>query len=265
MLDHALRARRVLYPCHNYKHAPVIRTVRKALDEDAIGKVHLVTLQTFRNTHARGVKEWRADWRRERRWSGGGIAMDHGSHTFYLAFDWLGAYPTSITAKMSQMAMPGTAPGAVVDADTEDNFSCAMTFPGGATASAHLTWTAGIRRVLYTLHGSKGAIRVEDDDVEVARMRTSGGETAWDVEKQKVASEWMNTGHGAWFASMLDRFAKTLDEGDFAGREAQASLRCVELIATAYASARAGSRELPLPSGAPASGERHLPDYQTAP
>ena len=32
-----------------------------------IGKVHLVTLQTFRNTHAKGVSEWRPNWRRERR------------------------------------------------------------------------------------------------------------------------------------------------------------------------------------------------------
>ena len=53
MLRHAVRAERVLYPCHNYKHAPVIKAVRAILDAGRIGKVHLVTLQTFRNTHAR--------------------------------------------------------------------------------------------------------------------------------------------------------------------------------------------------------------------
>ena len=42
-----------------------------------------------------------------------------------------------------------------------------MTFPSG-TATAHLTWTAGVRKVIYTIHGERGAIRVEDDDVEVA-------------------------------------------------------------------------------------------------
>jgi len=87
LLDHARRAKRVLYPCHNYKHAPVIKTVRGIIDSGAIGNVSLVTLHTFRNTHARGVSEWRPDWRRERRYSGGGIAMDHGSHTFCRAFD----------------------------------------------------------------------------------------------------------------------------------------------------------------------------------
>jgi len=99
MLRGAARAERVVYPCHNYRHAPVIKAVRAILDSGRIGKVHLVTLQTFRNTHAKGVAGFRPDWRRERRLSGGGIAMDHGSHTFYLAFDWLGGYPTAITAR----------------------------------------------------------------------------------------------------------------------------------------------------------------------
>ncbi len=32
-------------------------------------------------------------------------------------------------------------------------------------AAVHLTWGAGIRKVIYTIHGDKGAIRVEDDDI----------------------------------------------------------------------------------------------------
>jgi len=48
MLECAVAAKRVLYPCHTYKHAPVIRNVRKIIASGAIGKVHLVTLQTFR-------------------------------------------------------------------------------------------------------------------------------------------------------------------------------------------------------------------------
>jgi predicted dehydrogenase len=241
MLEHAQRAKRVVYPCHNYKHAPVIRAVRHALDEGAIGDVRLVTLQTFRDTHAKGVRDWRTDWRRERRWSGGGIAMDHGSHTFYLAFDWLGAFPSAITAKMSQ------APGY----DTEDNFTCTMSFPNGAVASAHLTWTAGVRRVLYTIHGTLGAIRVEDDEVEIAirsAATAAGGKSRWEIDKQHAASAWMDAGHAGWFASMFREFAAAIDQGDFVGQEAESSLRCVELISTAYASARQSCRELPLPA-----------------
>jgi predicted dehydrogenase len=242
MLDHAIRARRVLFPCHNYKHAPVIRAVRRVLDSGIIGKVNLVTLHTFRNTHARGVAEWRPDWRRERRYSGGGIAMDHGSHTFYLAFDWLGGYATSITAKTTSTS----------GFDTEDNLACTMTFSEGL-ATAHLTWTSGIRKVIYTLQGSHGAIRVEDDDVEVCVMKRSadaagGGSVSWERTRESIASEWMDAGHSVWFASLFAEFHAAIVAQDYAGRAVTDSVRCVELIDAAYASARDSSREQALPS-----------------
>jgi predicted dehydrogenase len=214
----------------------VIKAVRRILDAGTIGPVSLVTLHTFRNTHARGVTEWCPDWRRERRVSGGGIAMDHGSHTFYLAFDWLGAFPTAITARMSTL-------GAF---DTEDNLSCSITFPAGM-ATAHLSWTAGMRRVMYTLHGDRGAIRVEDDDVEtVVGQRSADGGIAWETRRERFDSDWMDASHTLWFRSLFEQFAAAVAAGDWAGREAESSLRCVELITTAYASAESGSRELPL-------------------
>ncbi len=241
MASQALEMRRVLFPCHNYKHAPVVKAVRQVLDAGLVGRVRLVTLQTFRNTHAKGVEDWRRDWRREKRFSGGGIAMDHGSHTFYLAFDWIGEYPTSITAKMSALG----------DFDTEDNFACAMTFPS-ATATAHLSWTAGVRKVIYTIHGERGAVRVEDDDVEVAIMNgevlegPAHAPVQWELKKKRIASEWMDASHVGWFRSLLGQFADAVATNDFVSRETEASVRCVELITTAYASALDGSRERPL-------------------
>jgi predicted dehydrogenase len=238
MVVQAREMRRVLFPCHNYKHAPVVKAVRQILDAGLLGKIQLVTLQTFRNTHAKGVDEWRRDWRREKACSGGGIAMDHGSHTFYLAFDWLGAYPTAISAKMSTLG----------DFDTEDNFSCAMTFPEG-TATAHLSWTAGVRKVIYTIHGERGAVRVEDDDVEVAVMNEDAhdvGQAVWEMKKQKIASEWMDASHVGWFRSLFDQFAAAIRTDDFVSRETESSVRCIELITEAYASALDRCRERPL-------------------
>ncbi|MGK5089304.1 Gfo/Idh/MocA family oxidoreductase, partial [Bdellovibrionota bacterium FG-2] len=138
LLERAKRAKRVLFPCHNYKHAPVVKAIREIIDSGRIGRVRSVTLNTYRNTHAKGVTEWKTHWRREKKFSGGGIAMDHGSHSFYLTFEWMKAYPTLVTAKMSNLE-----PGKY---DTEDNFTTVLTFPNGL-AHAHLSWTAGIRKV----------------------------------------------------------------------------------------------------------------------
>jgi predicted dehydrogenase len=231
----AERSKRVLFPVENYRHAPVIVAVRQVLESGLIGPIHDLTLTTFRNTHARGVKEWNESWRRETRFAGGGVAMDHGSHTFYLAFEWLRSYPISITAKMR------TAAGY----DTEDTCIASVTFPTG-TAAVHLTWTAGVRKVIYTLHGERGAIRVEDDDIEVAVMGAPNGRHAWELKTKKVASKWMDAAHAGWFRSMFHDFAAAIDRREIIGRPAIDALRCIELITAAYASAAEGSRERPI-------------------
>ncbi len=240
MLQAAEKAGKVLLPCHTYKHAPVVRAVRKLLDEDRIGKVHLVTLQTFRNTHAKGIPDWNTDWRREFRYSGGGIAMDHGSHTFYLAFDWLGALPTSVTAQM-------TAQG---NWDTEDAYSCTATFPNGGLAMAQLTWTAGIRRVYYTIHGERGAITVQDDDVELCikgeALAGGNGTVTWSYEKIACPSDWMDASHCGWFGSLFAKFQATIASGQAVSSELEQAWTCVHLIESSYKSAQASSLAQPL-------------------
>ena len=232
LLEHAQQAKRVFFPSHNYKHAPVIKTIREVLESGELGAIQLVTLDTFRTTHAKGVAEWQPDWRRARKTSGGGIAMDHGSHTFYLAFDWLASQPTSITAKMSNLA----------GFDTEDNFSCTVTFPTGI-AVAQLTWNAGFRKVIYTLHGANGAIKVEDDEIEIHRQRAHG---VVEVEKRSCASHWMDASHAQWFTTLQAQFLDAIENGQWIGREARDAATCVQLIETAYASARADGRTLSL-------------------
>lgn len=232
MLDHATAAKRVFFPSHNYKHAPVIKAIRRVLESGDLGPIHLVTLDTFRTTHAKGVAEWQPDWRRARKTSGGGIAMDHGSHTFYLAFDWLASQPTAITAKMSNLST----------FDTEDNFSCTVTFPTGI-AVAQLTWNSGFRKVIYTIHGASGAIKVEDDDIEIHRRR-AGGQI--DVERLSAASHWMDASHAEWFKPLQGEFAHAIRTGQWVGQEARDAAMCVQLIETAYTSARADGKQLAI-------------------
>jgi predicted dehydrogenase len=232
VLEAAQRNRRVFFPVHNYKHAPSMRAVREIIDSGRIGAVNLVTLDTFRTQHARGVAEWLPDWRRIRSYAGGGIAMDHGAHTFYLTFDWLGSHPLSITAKMSSQ-------GAY---DTEDNFTCTVTFPTGV-AMARLTWNAAVRKVIYTIHGDTGAIRLEDDDVEVTERSPSGKST---VERSSIASHWGDASHKDWFGAVLDRFAAGIDAHEYVGADARDAVLCVKLIETAYASSRSGCLEMSL-------------------
>jgi predicted dehydrogenase len=243
LVDRARTRGRVVYPCHDHAHAPIVRSVRRVIDSGSIGDVRLVTLQAFRPSHDRGVSEWLPDWRRMRAVSGGGIAMDHGSHAFYLAFDWMDAYPLAIGASVSTIDPSW---------DTEDNLSCTMRFPNGRMASAHLTWSGGMQRMLYTVHGSRGAIRVEDDDIEVIHKKQHGeGEVAWETEAACVASSWMDPSHRSWFESVLAELEIAILRRDLASTRIDDALRCIEVIDASYRSARNGGHEISLRGSEP--------------
>src|SRR5438045_6926230 len=225
----ARKYRRVVFPAHNYKHAPVVKFAGETIRSGRIGNVRAVTLNTFRTTHAKGVKEWNTDWRRDRKISGGGIAMDHGSHSFYLTFAWLGSLPTQVTAKTLTLDRQW---------DTEDNLNCVLTFPNGF-AHTFLTWTAGVRKVVYTLQGTAGALVIDDDDWELTSKGTS--------EKGVIESDWMDASHTRWFNSLFDQFKTAIRDGDFVNRELREAVACIQIIETSYRSNAEGCRELPLP------------------
>jgi len=225
---------RVVFPAHNYKHAPVVKFAREVIESGRIGKVRAVTLNTYRSTHAKGVKEWRTDWRRDHKTSGGGIAMDHGSHSFYLTFEWLGTLPTHVTAKAITLDK---------EWDTEDNLNCVLTFPNGY-AHAFLTWTAGVRKVIYSLQGTDGALVIDDDGWELTTGKNSGKPQ---LEKGVIESDWMDASHTKWFNSLFDQFKIAIDGKDYVNAELREAVGCVQIIETCYRSSASGSRELPLP------------------
>jgi predicted dehydrogenase len=241
MLAAAAKNERVLFPCHNYKHAPVVKVIQDAIDSGRIGEVTSVTLQTFRNTHAKGVKEWRTDWRRDFKTSGGGIAMDHGSHTFYLTFAWLKALPIALTAKAVNLSP---------DWDTEDNLTVSLEFPGKRFAHSHLSWTAGMRKVIYTVQGTKGGVVVNDDEAEITvgfpNTGSHAGTGDHKVERFTIESDWMDASHTKWFNSMFDKFLSSVDRGDYVNDEIRESYACVEIIEKCYLSSEQKSRELDL-------------------
>jgi predicted dehydrogenase len=234
LLQTAARRKVVIFPCHNYKHAPVIHTVREILAAGTIGEVTTATLNTYRPTHAKGVAEWLPDWRRMRRYSGGGIAMDHGSHSFYLMFLFMGAYPTSVAAKAFTVESKW---------DTEDNVAAALTFPRGF-ANVLLTWTAGARKVIYTIQGTKGAITISDDDFELATA--NGPEIK--VEKRTIVSAFNDASHTSWFTSLFESFRAAIENHDYVSRELEEAFLCCHLIERIYDSAAKQCRELPIDS-----------------
>ena len=176
--------------------------------------------------------------------------MDHGSHSFYLTFDWLGSYPTSVTARMSNLEPEKY--------DTEDEFAAVLKFPTGL-AHVHLSWTAGVRKVIYTIRGEKGAIAMEDDHLQIETANGNNGHGSVSaVEEKLIPSHWADASHASWFDPLFDEFRHAIDDRDFAGKDAREAVLCVELINTAYRSARERSRELLLTQSAGLASMIHM-------
>ncbi len=238
----AVQHKRVLFPCHNYKHAPVVTTIRDVVESGKIGKVKSITLNTFRNTHAVGIKDWKPDWRRFKEFSGGGIAMDHGSHSLYLTFEWLRGYPKSVTATAYNFAHPKY--------DTEDNFSAVYEFEEGI-ANVHLTWTAGTRKVIYTLQGDRGAITVDDDQMQLSLIHEvdddqKSHKAEWVTENHTITSDWMDSSHVSWFNSMFDKFKMAIACEDYLNKEIVDAYFCIQAIQKSYQSIDTNSQKIPL-------------------
>ena len=235
MADRARKASRVLFPAHSYRHAPVVRAVREVLSRDAIGAVRMVTMDTFRTGHARGVTEWNPDWRLDPKYSGGGILFDHGPHTAYLAFEWLRSYPSAVSAWVRSSA----------GKQVEDDATIQLAFPTGILR-AQLSWNASLRRVLYTLHGARGAVRVEDDEVEVITRGRDGQSRS---ERRDFPSNWKDAGHGVWFEGVLREFAGAIERREFVGRDTEDAVRAMQVVSAALASARRGGAQVSIGDG----------------
>lgn len=246
LLGAAQRSRGVLFPCHNYKHAPVVKKVKSVIQSGQIGKVRSLSLTTLRNTHAKGVLEWDTHWRRKPEYSGGGIAMDHGSHTFYLTFDWMQSYPLRVSARQFYRDPKWV---------TEDNVTATLEFPNGL-AHVHLSWTAGMRKVIYSVQGEKGGLLVNDDEIEISVQKqaekedVAQGAVEWVTQKDSIASNWMDASHVTWFHSLLDSFSTAINEKS-AGKthlpqDLTEAYRCIELIEAIELSSSQGGKIVDL-------------------
>lgn len=145
-----------VYPCHNYQFSKAVNTIENLLAEGYIGTPHRVVMRTYRPTHARGVAEWQPDWRRQKEYAGGGILMDHGPHSLYLARRFLkNAIPDKVSCMIGSFGHN--------DFDTEDTVQLEIMYEQGVEAIIYLSWASTYRMTKYLIIGTRGYIELCDD------------------------------------------------------------------------------------------------------
>lgn len=199
-------APRVVYTVDNWRNAPILAAATEQIRNGAIGEVRRMTWTVLRTQPSVTVG---SNWRLDPEKSGGGIAVDHGWHAVYVLHEWVGVAPTAVRAKLE--------PAATI----EHTATIELDYPH-ASAEIFLTWQAQERRNRATIEGTRGAIHIDGDTLDV-----NGVETKF-AESLTAGSH-----HADWFGGVIDRFFGEIDTPAVRGRNFEVAVICANVLAAA--------------------------------
>ncbi|WP_309820852.1 Gfo/Idh/MocA family oxidoreductase [Pseudarthrobacter sulfonivorans] len=192
-----------------------IRTVKRLLDEGAVGKI---TASRIRYEHhgAVGVP-WIPEHFFDKKQTGGGALIDLGAHPIYLAMLIHGCAPDAVTARMSY----------VTDREIEDNAVAVMDFPGGAFSVAEVSMVASFFAYSLEVTGTAGTIAIGPSDGRV-------------LLRQGAAGEWVEQEPSPALADPFDQWVNAVMTGAVDPGHLTTALRVTQIIEAAYKSAESG-------------------------
>jgi len=218
----AVRARRVVMACHQYRFNPVWQQVIEWLSSGAIGRWHLAEWTVHRPAADPGAQRDAVPWRGRRAKSMGGVLLDHGTHLIYQLLD-IAGMPRAVSAWTGHLRH--------TTYDVEDTATIQLEYPG-RLATMLLTWAGAGRENRVRFVGESGAIDWNGPELVLQR----GAQ----VERRDVAAATSKAAYHEWFAELFGEFARAMDHGVCA--EGLADIRKVAtVLELAYAAARSGS------------------------
>jgi predicted dehydrogenase len=182
----ATAANVAVIPVHNWKYAPIVQAATAALRSGAIGSLTRVEIETSRLKAAPTAEHAGVNWRRDPAIAGGGILMDHGWHSVYIALHWFTEHATGVSARLHWPSGEGLV--------AEDEARVTIDFPSGSAAIV-LTWNGTVRRNAMRLEGTRGEIVAADDTLTVR------GEAEKTMRFPSALSA--GSAHADWFEAML--------------------------------------------------------------
>lgn len=205
-------------PVHNWKYAPILARATDWLRAGAIGRLRHVEIVTSRTQAAATAAGGAYNWRQDPAMAGGGILMDHGWHSIYLALHWFDEPPLGTTADLQRSA----------GSDVETDVDLRIQFPSG-DARILLTWNGTARRNAAHLVGEAGDILADDDTLRVRGTSTH-------TERMEAALS-AGSAHADWFTAMLPDVIAGFRQPATSRAALDEAAACIDIIERAYAGA----------------------------
>jgi UDP-N-acetylglucosamine 3-dehydrogenase len=234
MMAGAKAASRVLMVAMQRRFGILERTMKRAIDQGAIGTLHF-----FRSRLSHGGPELWApgqNWFFERADSGGGAMLDLGVHVADLARWFLG----EVESVSGQVATLGKNIG------VEDNGAALLKFRTGAVGIIEASWTSRPPLSATEIYGSEGRIMAGYPGLDIAVLKHDGSTVAGferdEIMKGVNPRDWL-----APSRELARTFVAAIEGGTPASPDDEDGMRAIEIIEACYRSSRSGSViELPL-------------------
>jgi predicted dehydrogenase len=233
LVELSRRQDRVLYTVHNWVFAPILERLVEMVRAGAVGRVRTVSWRTLRSQPAAAARDDGGNWRTSPELAGGGILVDHGWHAFYVLLALVGEEPEAVRAELSNQRDP--------EAPIEDTADAEIGFRS-ATAHVFLTWAAEERRNVVEVQGTEGALLLDGDVLELARVAEARTERF--TFSQSLAQ---GSHHPEWFGGVARGFLREVADPARRGANLFDASLCVSLLAAAKESSLRGGEWLPLP------------------
>ena len=224
---------KIMYPCHNYKFSPILRKIITRVRYEKFGQIVSGHFRTLRHGHAVGKSEWRPNWRRDSSISGGGILLDHGYHSIYIACGVCEGPPIAVSCikgNLSKDEYENSEDSAIITVYFENNIQFTIT----------LSWAANIRNTYYAFIGSVENIIVEND--ELLHTKRDG-----EIDRESIPAEFDDPLHKTWFKEMYSDFINVISAPDRQEDLFKEALTTSLIIEAAYLSASKGGSVITLP------------------
>jgi predicted dehydrogenase len=217
---------RVLMCGHTFIYSPPVRTLKRLLDEDALGTVYFVSASRVNlGLHQRDIS----------------VVWDLGPHDFSILLYWLGEVPETVSAIGRDSVVHGIADVAFVR----------MRFPSGVVANVELSWLAPSKLRRTVVVGSQMMAVYDDGAPEPIRLFDHGvvyrdpetfGQYHLSYRTGDIVSPKVDTAEP--LAAELADFIRAIRTGDRLPWQARLARDVVRVTEAVDRSLRAGGVEL---------------------
>ncbi len=177
------------FPVHNWKYAPQYQKLK-----DVINGNCNIQMNILRTSFGRGNSDWKPDWRIDYTISGGGILMDHGYHSIYLAMYLMDEkFKSTNLKKISYFN----------NSNIENSISFELLFSQNRSTIINLDWCADRREI-------QNVINTNNNNVELLENKITVGKKIYNFD-HSLSQESI---HVRWYLGVISEFVEKRNSFD---------------------------------------------------